>query len=313
VVTAIFPSQGYFYISEPDRTAGIRVRSAALPTAINTSVDVTGIMDTSYAEREIVADTLMVQGAASGIAPLGVRNGALGGGAFGHQAAIPPAARGANNIGLLVKTWGRVTQVSGPNFYIDDGSAVMDSSPRVGVLVRSGDVGLAPPLTGQFVEVTAISGASTLGGVPIRVLRLRSAADIRVRELRAAFVHGKDVTDAKSFEELLDSQGAQTDLIPYGSIELTRWSDYHTVLIGQDTGDWTTPAKVTAILGGGTSIIGIGEGGTKFLDAVTTPDLYIGWLHSAVDSAATNGLVFGGDIYTYPWDLHVVPGLVSEP
>ncbi len=308
VVTALFPSQGCFYISEPDRTAGIRVRSSVLPSAIHTFVDVTGVMATSYAEREIVADTVVQQGPASPIRPLGLRTGALGGGPLGYQTAVPPGASGVNNIGLLVRTWGRVTRVSGSDFYLDDGCGVRDSYPRIGVLVRTGDVGVTPPPVGQYVEVTGISGASTLGGVPIRLMRPRSASDIRVLEVAAAFVFDSDLGAALQFKSLLDSQGATTELVPYAAVETADWSRYHVVLIGDDTGSWTAPARVAPILGSRASIIGIGQGGTRFLDAVTAPDLYIGWLHSAIDPAASNGVVFGGDIYTYPWDLFSGPG-----
>lgn len=306
VVTAVFPAQGYFYISEPDRVAGVRVRSTAASPAIGTSVEVMGFTRIVFAEREIVADEIIELGAATAIKPLAMANARLGGSAFHYQPGISGSS-GLNNIGQLVITWGRVTKVIGSNYYIDDGSSVKDSYPTLGILVRGGDVGLTPPRVGQYLEVTAISGASTLSGIPIRVLRPRYAADVRLRHFEAAFVYGSNANDAMQFKNLLDSQGARTDIVKYSAIGTTDWSKYHVILIGNDTGGWAEPAIVSTILGANTPVVGIGEGGARFMDAVTTPNLFIGWGQSAIALVA-DGAVFGGDIYSTPHNLSVTTG-----
>ncbi|MGQ9455568.1 MAG: hypothetical protein ACUVRS_12390 [Armatimonadota bacterium] len=181
VATAIFPSQGYFYVSEPNRTAGIRVRSNVMPLNVGSLVDVVGIMNTESAEREIIADEVDEGSLVQVITPVGITNARLGGAAFYYQPSVPDGAKGLNNIGLLVTTSGRVTNVNGADFYIDDGSKVLDSAPIVGILVRGSDVGLTPPAVGQYVVVTGISGASMAGGNVIRVLRPRNGADIRLQ------------------------------------------------------------------------------------------------------------------------------------
>lgn len=181
VVTAVFPSQGCFYVSEPNRTAGIRVRSNVMPSSVGLPVDVIGIMSTGSAEREVLADEVNEGSSVQVITPVGMTNASLGGAAFHYQPSVPAGATGLNNIGILVTTSGRVTRVDGANFYIDDGSKVLDNAPIVGILVRGSDIALTPPAVGQYVVVTGISGASMVDTNAIRVLRPRSSADVRVQ------------------------------------------------------------------------------------------------------------------------------------
>ncbi|MBI2841865.1 MAG: S8 family serine peptidase [Armatimonadetes bacterium] len=306
IVTAIFPASNYFYIEEPDRKAGIRVRSSTLPADINIYVTVDGVTDTIYAEREIVATNIIPGGVAPEIEPLGMNNKMLGGSAFGNQPAIPGAAVGLNNIGLLVTTTGEVTKHFAGTFYIDDGSPVVDSSPPTPMVLidRQSLGGWVPPL-GSYVSVTGISGASTLSGLPIRIVRPRGVDDIKILQFDAAFVYNTSLTDAQAFEALLERDDIRTDLVPYAKIEATDWSKYDVILIGGDTGSWPEAAKVNAVLGADTPIVAIGEGGGRFLDAA--PGLFIGWGQSW-STSATHGLVVGGNIYSAPYNLGVSPG-----
>jgi hypothetical protein len=112
---------------------------------------------------------------------MGMTNARLGGAAFYYQPSVPDGATGLSNIGLLVTTCGRVISVENGNFYIDDGSKVLDGFPKVGVLVCGSDVGITAPAPGQYVVVTGISGASMVDSKIIRVLRPRNSADVRVQ------------------------------------------------------------------------------------------------------------------------------------
>ena len=98
----------------------------------------------------------------------------LGGGPFGFQAGIGDGA-GLNNIGLLVRTWGRIVErdASSPAtwFRIDDGSGVNVKC------VVSGGVSIDPNWI--YVGVTGISSCEKPGDDLLRLIRVRDAADIR--------------------------------------------------------------------------------------------------------------------------------------
>ncbi|MGB9588233.1 MAG: hypothetical protein ACPL7O_08645, partial [Armatimonadota bacterium] len=79
---------------------------------------------------------------------------------------------GPNNIGLLVKVWGRVTQIGDGYFYVDDGSCLVDGTetagvPNVGIRVMSaaGTVG-----QGDFVVVTGVSTCFDFLGEHVRAI-----------------------------------------------------------------------------------------------------------------------------------------------
>ena len=106
--------------------------------------------------------------------PLAMNNKTLGGGSLNaHTPGVTDGA-GLNNIGLLVKTWGKVTYTDDENkfFYIDDGSGIKDGTltpdgtPVVGIRVSYKD--LAPEVTfqrpdvGTWVTVTGISSTSEI-------------------------------------------------------------------------------------------------------------------------------------------------------
>lgn len=306
VVTAIFPDQQWFYVSEPDRSAGIRIRSQTLPPSVGTVVDIVGHTGTWMGEREIAALLFNSVGTSTPLKPLGLNARSLGGSAFGSQPGIP-GTTGLNNIGSLVRVWGRVTSSSQWGLYLEDGSQQMDTPPNPGILVATHVAGISQVRTGQYLQVTGISGAGELDGSVIRVLRPRGPEDIKVLQFEAAFVYSTQSADAQSFKSLLEGQGIKVTLVPYDKILAANWSRYHAVLIGTDTGLWDDPARVNAILGSGLPVIGIGNGGGRFMDAVTSPDLFIGWGNSAYLSAS-NGLVFGGDIYSYPHTVNSTPG-----
>lgn len=85
----------------------------------------------------IVAVILVAAGAAcaQAPAPLAMTNAAIGGGMLNQYTPGVEGGAGLNNIGLLIKTWGKVTFVDATNkvFYIDDGTGRNDGSGHLGI------------------------------------------------------------------------------------------------------------------------------------------------------------------------------------
>ena len=187
VVTCTAP--GFTYVEEPNRRAGIRVTSTQglYPSAL---VDITGVMSTLDGERVLGAETTATLGVGAEIGPYALKMGALGGAAFGRQDAVMEyrwikesggtellPAFGLNNIGLLVRVWGKVTAAGADWFYIDDGSACNDGSGNTGVKVFC--PGITPPATNQFVVLNAISSTYFDRGALFRALVVANGAAVQ--------------------------------------------------------------------------------------------------------------------------------------
>ena len=84
---------------------------------------------------------------------------------------------GLNNIGLLVKIWGKVTDGGADWFAVDDGSGVDDGYDPIGVEVNV-PVGVTPPKKGEYVSVTGVSSCVRIGGEVLGILLVRDAGDI---------------------------------------------------------------------------------------------------------------------------------------
>ena len=127
-VTAVFGDA--FYVEEDHRACGIRVGKAGHGLAVGNRVYVDGTVQTeSNKERYIEATTVLPSGDGS-VAPVLVNNRGLGGGDW-YYCSVTGAGQmgvqgdsGLNNIGLLVKTWGRYQQVDATTFTVDDGSGL---------------------------------------------------------------------------------------------------------------------------------------------------------------------------------------------
>ncbi|MCX8053140.1 MAG: hypothetical protein N3B12_04980, partial [Armatimonadetes bacterium] len=82
---------------------------------------------------------LIALGPAAGeeVRPLAMNNAAVGGGRLNEHTPGVEGGVGMNNIGLLIRTWGKVTFVDETNkfFYINDGSGRNDGSGYVGIRV----------------------------------------------------------------------------------------------------------------------------------------------------------------------------------
>ncbi|MHB9037394.1 MAG: right-handed parallel beta-helix repeat-containing protein [Armatimonadota bacterium] len=188
-VTAVFDDG--FYVQSGDRTAGIKIRTYGATVSVGQMLHIIGVTTTNGIEREIMNPEITVlPSPAAEPKPLAVTNSALGGGGLGGQNGVwgwearigsdckvikewKPAC-GLNNVGLLVKTWGRVQQIvsdSRPYILICDGSLT-----QVRVYLPNGAV---PPNKGAFVVATGISTvAMDENGTAVRCIRARAAADL---------------------------------------------------------------------------------------------------------------------------------------
>lgn len=174
VVTAVFPEG--FYIEQTDRSSAIKVAIYNAPVYEGQVVDVAGVMSDYGLERQICNPqiTLVFPEKRPVIRPLAMSNNDLGGIPVGPYKQNPLKSTGPCNLGLLITTWGRVTQIIGgssPGFVIDDGS-------RVGVKVILTD-GLTLPAIGTFVSVTGIcTVVADEAGKWTRAIRPRSSSDV---------------------------------------------------------------------------------------------------------------------------------------
>lgn len=296
----------YSYIEETDRTAGVRI-AAVGGFAPGQIVSVSGPLGTNFAERVITPYYYSITGTTDPLKPLAMTNDTLGGAApDAYTPAVPTDGSGAYNVGLLVRTTGRVvSHASAGRFFISDGGSIQDNaSGQPSVFVQSVPSGWQPPV-GSHVTVTGISGASTLGGKPMRTLRPRDDSDVVVTSLRVAYIYNSDPDEAQGYKALLDNNGLLTDLIQVNQLGGTDLSAYQVIVIGTDATSWSSE-NVNTILAANTPIVARGTGGARFLDEV--PGLFIGWGLSGVASGQTHAAVIGGDIYSYPYQIPYGPG-----
>ena len=97
------------------------------------------------------------------VQPIAMSIKAIGGADLNQYTTGVEKGSGANNIGLLIRTWGKVTKLDTnlKFFYIDDGSNRLDESGFVGVRVSYNNlpdgVTINPPAEQTYVLVTCIS------------------------------------------------------------------------------------------------------------------------------------------------------------
>ncbi len=130
VVSASFSGIGCFYIQDPGRCSGIQVDTDLQtwpPPGQMVSI-AAGQVSTAYNQRVIsVLAGDITFGDTGPLGPLGMNNRMVAGGAFnvltpGVTDSTGRGALGLNNVGLLVKTWGRVTDVEADHLIVTDGS-----------------------------------------------------------------------------------------------------------------------------------------------------------------------------------------------
>lgn len=181
------------YVQDRNRSNGIMLYfTGSVPTGLADGdfVDVTGSVGVFSGERAIMSPSVTKRTdlANSKPKPLGMNNQTIGGGAFASQVGVVDQysfprkmAVGVNNIGLLVRTAGKVNQVGTDWFYLEDGSNLDDGSGNNGIYVYVG-MSIARPNTGKNVIVSGVSSCEIMSGSPVarRVLRPRRQGDIRV-------------------------------------------------------------------------------------------------------------------------------------
>jgi len=156
IVTGRFgtsPNQ-FFYIEDPDRSAGIRVTVPPGMGAPNAGeiVNVYGLVQTVGGEKQITAAS-MVHVTTGGTVP-----GALGMSNRTTSTTLP--------VGLRVSVWGTVGDIVDGYFYLDDGS---------GTNLKVYTPSSYTPVTGDYVTVVGILGSELAGTDTIPVIRATAA------------------------------------------------------------------------------------------------------------------------------------------
>ncbi|MBI2843029.1 MAG: hypothetical protein HYX78_06475 [Armatimonadetes bacterium] len=153
------------FVQEMDRSAGIGISNDTPSLALGTRVTVVG--DTAFDNLGNVYLTGSLMAGNRSLTPpkpLGMSNRSVGGETFYHQLG-PTGAVGLNNCGLYVCVWGKVTQVVGNTYRIDDGSGVEYLPGFPGVLVYSDGANM--PSQGEIRVVTGIPFMWDPVGTPV--------------------------------------------------------------------------------------------------------------------------------------------------
>ena len=122
-------------------------------------------------------------------APLAMNNRSVGGGAVSDYTPGVEGGSGLNNVGLLIRTWGKVTYVDSTNkfFYIDDGTARDDGSGNRGIRVSYDNLAagntIVPPNKDSYVMITCISSTVMINNKIQSNLRPRRQDDIQSIQL----------------------------------------------------------------------------------------------------------------------------------
>ncbi|MDH7601502.1 MAG: lectin like domain-containing protein [Armatimonadota bacterium] len=190
-----------FYIESDDRVAGIRVSALAHSLAPGMRADVIGVLTTNAGGERCIQASWVHQSGEGFVEPIGMSGASIGGSDYSYNPETGSGQRGVtawrkvwvdgqgwrwdsfkvpgpNNIGLLIKTWGRVTWCGSDEFYIDDGCNLKDASEHHGLRVSAPNLTL--PNVGDFVEVTGVVSCWQADGALYRMLLVADQADISV-------------------------------------------------------------------------------------------------------------------------------------
>lgn len=195
VVSGDFYDLGYFFIQEPNKASGIRVDQYPYPWwwfSPGDEVAITsGQVTTIDNQRVLVVDPQNIEYDyvnLGPIGPLGLNNRAVAGGPFNIYTPGATDAFGLNNVGLLIKTWGKASDIQTGYFYISDGS------DNIGVKVdlNTGYYNISHNVqAGDYAAVTGIVTLDTINNQQMRVVKPRDSSDI---QLIAAVLHFTNIT-----------------------------------------------------------------------------------------------------------------------
>jgi subtilisin family serine protease len=179
VVSAGYTQMGdRFYIESSDKSSGVQVRmtSGTQPNEKD-KVTVIGAVDVADGERAVINSAVTRTGVGTGTVPdpLGIVNRALGGDALGLIPGIT-GGTGLNNVGLLVRAWGKVKSIGSDYFMMSDGYGIGGQSYRE-IKVRCPAL-TKPSSTSQYAVVTGISSLQLSGSTAIPIIRVRKQADL---------------------------------------------------------------------------------------------------------------------------------------
>ena len=199
-VTAVFADG--IYVEETDRNVGMKIVALEVPEGLEVgkAVDVGGTMQTASNGERCVSDATVTLNGTGDVDPIWLNNKALGGGAWfytqgstagqqglqeyqlvkqgnGQYERIKLNVSGLNNVGLLIRVYGKVTYKGTDHFYVNDGSELDDNSGHTGMKVDA--TGLDIPDTDTYVMVEGISTCSKVDDDLYRLIRVRSQGDIQ--------------------------------------------------------------------------------------------------------------------------------------
>jgi hypothetical protein len=179
VVSAALP--GEFYAQRPDRSMGIGVRWDGASPELGGEPVVFGTMTTVSGERMIEASAVVPGSGGLEPTPVGINYETLGGWGLHWDPGPPPTGQrgitgaiGLNNIGLLVKTWGKVLEIEdaiSPTWFT--------LSCGTGDIIRVElPPEVDPPGLNEYVSVTGISSCMESGTTLVRKMKVRRQSDI---------------------------------------------------------------------------------------------------------------------------------------
>ena len=166
------------YAEELDKRSGIRLDGVT--ASAGNIIEVIGTLSTTASGERCLINCFYRTKDPLDIGPVAMNNRTIGGGTFGTppqgQAGVKNGS-GTNNIGLLIRTWGKVVDMdptlpaeSKTWFKIDDGSGV-----NVKCVVPSG-VTIDPDW--EYVVVTGVSSCEKPASDLYRLVRVRQQSDI---------------------------------------------------------------------------------------------------------------------------------------
>lgn len=164
-----------FYVQDVNRVCGIKVLGST-NAHVGSLVNVSGTLDTDGGERVLRNAIVVPAGSGDAPAPLALSTKSAGGAAISADLPGVTNGKGANNIGLLVKTSGKVIEAGTNAFWVDDGCHLIAADGKTGLKVNAD--GLVMPEVGDLITVIGISGAESISGSIWPVLRPRTDADV---------------------------------------------------------------------------------------------------------------------------------------